>query len=36
MTYPGRGGKIGTAEIRKVEFDADLGEDRFRIPPSAS
>jgi hypothetical protein len=24
------------AEIRKVEFDADLGEGRFRIPPSGS
>jgi len=36
MAYPGRGGTTATAELKKVEFDAELGEDRFRITPKNS
>lgn len=32
MTYPARGGKQAVAEIRKVEFNPVLSEDRFRFP----
>ena len=35
MTYPGRGGKTATAEIKKIEFNPVLGEDRFKIPAVA-
>jgi hypothetical protein len=31
MTYPGRGGKPATAEIKKIEFNPVLAEDRFKI-----
>jgi hypothetical protein len=32
MTYPGRDGKPATAELKKVEFNPVLSEDRFKIP----
>lgn len=32
MSYPARGGKTAVAEIRKVEFDPVLSEDRFKVP----
>ncbi len=35
MTYPGRGGKTATAEIKKIEFNPVLGEDRFEVPAVA-
>jgi len=35
MTYMGRGGKPAVAEIRKIEFNPVLSEDRFRIPAGA-
>jgi pimeloyl-ACP methyl ester carboxylesterase len=31
MTYTGRGGKPATAEIKKIEFNPVLAEDRFKI-----
>ena len=31
MTYPGRGGKTATAEIKKIEFNPVLNEDRFKV-----
>ncbi|MEN6311601.1 MAG: alpha/beta hydrolase, partial [Acidobacteriota bacterium] len=35
MTYPGRGGKTATAEIKKIEFNPVLSEERFRVPAKA-
>jgi hypothetical protein len=35
MTYPGRDGKTATAELKKIEFNPVLGEDRFKIPARA-
>jgi len=35
MTYMGRGGQPATAELRKIEFNPVLGEDRFKIPAGA-
>ena len=35
MTYAGRGGKTATAEIKKIEFNPVLSEDRFKIPAGA-
>ncbi len=35
MTYPGRGNTTATAEIRKVEINPALSEDRFRVPDTA-
>jgi hypothetical protein len=35
MTYPGRGGKTATAEIKKIEFNPVLSEDRFEISAKA-
>jgi pimeloyl-ACP methyl ester carboxylesterase len=32
MTYPGRGGKSATAEIKKIEFNPVLSEGRFQVP----
>ena len=32
MTYPGRDGKQATAEIKRVEFNPELSDGRFRIP----
>jgi hypothetical protein len=32
MTYRGRNGETAVAEIKRVEFNPVLGEDRFRIP----
>ena len=32
MTYPARGGKTATAELRKIEFNPVLDEGRFVIP----
>lgn len=32
MTYPGRGNKTATAEIRKVEINPGLGDERFQVP----
>ena len=32
MTYMGRDGKPATAEIKRIEFNPVLSEDRFRIP----
>ncbi len=32
MSYPGRDGKTATAEIKKVEFNPVLSEDRFKVP----
>jgi pimeloyl-ACP methyl ester carboxylesterase len=32
MTYPGRDGKQATAEIKRIEFNPPLSDDRFRIP----
>jgi hypothetical protein len=31
MTYPGRDGKTATAELKKIEFNPVLSEDRFKI-----
>jgi len=36
MSYPGRGGKIAVAEIKKVEFNPVLAEDRFKVPALAA
>jgi hypothetical protein len=33
MSYPARGGKTAIAEIRKIEFNVALADDRFRLPP---
>jgi len=35
MTYIGRGGKTATAELKKIEFNPVLSEDRFKIPARA-
>jgi len=35
MTYMGRGGKPATAELKKVEFNPVLSEDRFKVPAAA-
>jgi hypothetical protein len=35
MTYPGRGGRAAVAEVKKIEFNPVLGEDRFKIPARA-
>ena len=35
MTYMGRGGKPATAELKKIEFNPVLSEDRFKIPARA-
>jgi len=35
MSYAGQGGKTAVAEIRKIEFNPVLGEDRFKIPAVA-
>jgi len=35
MTYSGRGGKTATAEIKKIEFNPVLSEERFRVPAKA-
>ena len=32
MSYPGKGGKMAIAEIKKIEFNVDLAEDRFKAP----
>jgi hypothetical protein len=32
MSYPGRGGRTAVAEIKKVEFNPVLAEDRFKVP----
>ena len=32
MSYPGRGGTTAVAEIKKVELNPDLAEDRFKVP----
>jgi len=35
MTYPGRSGKTATAELKKIEFNPVLSEDRFKVPAVA-
>jgi hypothetical protein len=35
MTYTGRGGKTATADLKKIEFNPVLSEDRFKIPAVA-
>jgi outer membrane lipoprotein-sorting protein len=35
MSYAGQGGKTAVAEIRKIEFNPVLDEDRFKIPAVA-
>lgn len=32
MSYPGRGGKAAVAELKKVEFNPVISEDRFKVP----
>jgi len=35
MTYPGRDGKTATAEIKRIEFNPGLAEERFKAPAVA-
>jgi pimeloyl-ACP methyl ester carboxylesterase len=35
MTYPGKGGKTAVAEVKRIEFNPVLNEDRFKIPANA-
>ena len=35
MTYMGRAGMPATAELKKIEFNPVLNEDRFKIPAGA-